>query len=339
MPKVISQTYVGQRQTYDIEVAHPDHQFYLANGLLTSNSHAVSYALDSFMCAYLQTYHEAEWLSAYAEEYASEDPRKRARVLSDVRTLGYQLVPVDINHAGRTWKIIPGKRMMPSFTTIKGVGDAAVDEIMRNRPYRSVDDLLWNDDGSWRHTKCNKRVMANLIAIGAFDSMGIVGPDAVFTNYRHMHACIIENWDALRKRHGRKLLAELASVRDVPDWSREEKVSQYIELVGSVDLDIIVDPAMIRRLAEKGIPSIDDVDNEDSLRWFIVMSATPAKTKAGKQYLKAVCIGETGTEHKMNIWGWTAERGGVNRFSAYLGDVERSDWGLSCTPWKMRALT
>ena len=30
---------IGKAQTYDIEVAHPDHQFYLANGILTSNSY------------------------------------------------------------------------------------------------------------------------------------------------------------------------------------------------------------------------------------------------------------------------------------------------------------
>ena len=309
------------------------------NGYGFNASHAVSYALDSFMCAHLQTYHEAEWLSAYAEEYASDGPKKRARVLSDVRTLGYQLVPVDVNYAGRTWKIIPGKKMMPSFTTIKGIGDAAVSEILANRPYRTIYDLLWNDDGSWRHTKFNKRAMSNLISIGAFDSMGLVGEHAMFTNYRHMHEAVIDHWDQLRKRKGRELMAELSAVRTVEDWTREEKVVQYIELVGSVDLDIIIDPDVVKRLQDKGIPSVDDAESEDTtLRWFIVMSMIAAKTKKGKPYLKITCVGEAGIEYKMNIWGWTPDRGGVQRFAAYLGDVERSDWGLSCTPWKMKAL-
>src|SRR5690606_1354494 len=134
-----------QHQTYDIEVDHPDHQFYLANGLLTSNSHAVSYALDSYMCAYLLTKYEAEWLCAYAEEYAADSDKKRARALSEIKALGYELVRVDVNMADRTWTIIPGKKFMPAFTTIKSIGDAAVDEILRNRPYNTVYDLLWDE--------------------------------------------------------------------------------------------------------------------------------------------------------------------------------------------------
>ncbi len=86
MPKIKSYKSVGLQQAYDIEVDHPDHQFYLANGLLTSNSHAVSYAIDSYMCAWLLTHYEAEWLCAYVETQAGQ-PDKRSKAISELKRI------------------------------------------------------------------------------------------------------------------------------------------------------------------------------------------------------------------------------------------------------------
>lgn len=52
--KIIQLFYVGEQQGYDIEVDHPQHNFMLASGLMTSNSHAVSYGLMGYYTAYLK---------------------------------------------------------------------------------------------------------------------------------------------------------------------------------------------------------------------------------------------------------------------------------------------
>lgn len=340
MPRIVKREYIGERQTYDLEVEHPDHQFYLANGLLTSNSHAVSYALDSYMCAYLLTHYEAEWLCAYAEEYAGDSDKKRARALSEIKALGYKLVRVDINKANKTWTILPGKQFMPSFTTIKSVGDAAVNEILQNRPYENVYELLWDVDGAWRHSKFNKRVMDHLIRVGAFDSMDIIGPDKFFSSYRHMHHCIIDNWAALKKKDGVEVLnAAAESDRDIPDWTREERVAMYIKLVGELDMDMVIPQKVMDRLREKGVTSVDDaVSGEKAIHWFVVVDTKPMKTKKGKDYLKVTCVGDSGIQHRMNVWGWKPDGRQVRKHYGYLGEVEKSDWGLSCVPWKMREI-
>lgn len=67
MAKIIAFEEVGECDTYDLEVEHTDHQYYLANGILTSNSHAVSYSLISFQCAWLFNYYPAEWMAAYLQ--------------------------------------------------------------------------------------------------------------------------------------------------------------------------------------------------------------------------------------------------------------------------------
>lgn len=338
MVHVVSQKHVGRRRTFDLEVAHPDHQFYLANGLLVSNSHAVSYALDSYMCAYLLTHFEAEWLCAYAEEYAGDSDKKRARALSEIKALGYELVKVDINKADKSWTIMSGKKFMPSFTTIKSIGDVAVKEILQNRPYKDVYHLLWNEDRKWKHSKFNKRVMENLIKVGAFDSMDLVGEDKYFASYRHMHTCIIENWDKLKRKTGAVLLDQLAAKgRDAPDWSREEKVAMYMELVGELDIDLVIPPNVRERFLEKDVTSVDDAEAGDKrIHWLVVVDTKPAKTKKGKDYLRVQCIGESGIQHRMFVWGWKPGGAQIRKYYGYLAEVEKSDFGLACTPWKMR---
>ena len=63
-----------------------------------NKSHAVAYALDSYYCAWLMTYFEEEWLCAYLESMEG-NPDKRGKAFSEVKALGYEIVPIDINHA------------------------------------------------------------------------------------------------------------------------------------------------------------------------------------------------------------------------------------------------
>ena len=45
MPRISSIEFTDKQQTFDLEVAHHDHQYYLNNGILQSNSHAIAYAI------------------------------------------------------------------------------------------------------------------------------------------------------------------------------------------------------------------------------------------------------------------------------------------------------
>ncbi|NDC78380.1 MAG: hypothetical protein EBZ67_10985, partial [Chitinophagia bacterium] len=104
---------------------------------------------------------------------------------------------------------------MPSFLSCKGVGATAIDEILEMRPYKSIDDLLWNEDGTWRHSKFNKKALESLIKIRAFGSMDMVGEGKTFSSYRQMHDIVIGSADQLKKRtkkeplYGKNKLKEL----------------------------------------------------------------------------------------------------------------------------------
>jgi len=170
--------------------------------------------------------------------------------------------------------------------------------------------------------------------------MDIVGDDKYFVNYRHMYECIIGNWGALKKKTGRATLDKLAAAtRDMPDWSREEKVAMYVTLVGEIDMDLIIPPALMKRLSDKGVTSVDDAGEGDAkIHWMVIVDAKPAKTKKGKDYLRVQCVGESGMQHRMFIWGWRPGSVKLSKYTGYLAEVEKSDFGLATVPWKMREI-
>jgi DNA polymerase-3 subunit alpha len=64
MSNIKSIKFIGKHQTYDLEVNHPDHQFYLSNGMLTSNSHAALYSMVSYRTAHLKCHYPLEFAVA-----------------------------------------------------------------------------------------------------------------------------------------------------------------------------------------------------------------------------------------------------------------------------------
>lgn len=376
MSNIKSITPIGKHQTYDLEIDHPDHQFYLANGVLTSNSHAVAYAIDSFWCAWLMTYYEEQWLCAYLESM-SNTPDQRSKAFGEVKALGYQIVPIDINHAALGWTVLPGKRLMPSMTSCKGVGDSAVEEIMQNRPYNTIEELLWTDDFQWRHSKFNRRALESLIKIGAFNSMDIVGEGKLFNSYKHMYDTILGSHieTVTKKRKGIEITEDveidhsqlikrcpksdpheglknfyelLRKCATEDDWTNSERAQNMVDVFGSLDVTQMIDSQILEALEKKQIGSIDDLEQgEEKVVWFVAtLMATKKggkptigmkkKTKNGKDYIQIFGIGPMGKATRISVWGGKQF---PEPFTLFCAEVKKDDYGASTTVWKMKTLS
>lgn len=338
MSNVESVTYVGEFETCDIEVEHPDHQFYLANGMLTSNSHAVSYAIDSYTCAYLLVHHQEQWLCAYLESQIG-DPSKRANAMSELQSFGYTIDDIDVNLSTDRWQVLPGKRFLPSLQTCKGVGGAAIEEIMANRPYKSVEDLLWNADGSKRHSKFNKRAFDALVRVGGFGSMDIVGPGKLFESYRHMHAVIVERGDEIRHpKHGREAFWRiLEEAKGVEPWSRRQSVEDRLELMGYFDASAALDATMREKLTRLSVTSIDEHQGEVGIHWFVTVDAINKTTRNGKPYKMLKVAGASGDISSMFYWG-SNHQTVIPMYVACVAEVRKDDWGYSTDVKKLKFL-
>lgn len=355
MAKIVSCKPIGVHQAYDLEVDHPDHQFYLANGQLTSNSHAMAYAITSYQCAYFLTHYPDEWIASYLDfatggkgKSASGDDPKSVAIM-EARALGYKIGKPDINISEECFAMSPGQVLVPSFSAIKGVGRAALHETQTYRPYTQLHDLVVNPDGSWRHSKFNKRAFGNLIKTGAFESMGLVGEGKTFANYKQMYTVFIDNYDLLKKTSARKknndAVAELMKIvgevtsNQPEDWSRDEKIEHSKELTGQIDLSLVVSPKVLDFFNRNKIESIDSYAQENDFYWAIVDNCTVDTSSNGKLFLRLSFHGESGAEQSCKVWSFSKETDVVyGQNSIIIGKYKKDEWGLKTFPGSIQTM-
>lgn len=307
-----------------------------------NRAHAVAYAIDSYMCAWLHTHYEEEWLCTYLESM-SNNPEDKARAFGDVKQTGYSIVPIDVNYANHSWTILPGKKFMPSLMSCKGVGESAIEELVALRPLTKIEDLLYNEDGSWKPSKFNKKALSALIKLHAFDSLDCVGEGKLFDSYKHMYEVLIENGDAIKKtpkkdpHQGMKTMYALArELKPFPEWTKREIAENQVEVLGNVDVLSLIEPSKLERLEQKGVKSIDEWE-EKGFYWACINSVVPKKTKTGKQYLLMNVMGPSGKEIRLNAWGWDGVRS-FDQFTVILAEIDKNEFGCSTTMWRCKEI-
>jgi DNA polymerase-3 subunit alpha len=268
-----------------------------------NKSHAVSYAIDSYYSAWLHTYHEKEWLATCLGA-VDWNPKKLSKVMGEIKQLGYSILDVDINTSDTVWSYNDERKgFVPPLTAMKGVGSAAVDEILENRPYTNLFNLLFNEDGQWKHSKMNKRCFDSLCKVEAFDTLeelesGLIG------NHNQLHKIIIDNYDILRKgKYGMSFRKATKSgapeilpilieqTTDTPDWTRREKIELSVDLTSGASRDLIFPDAVLDKIKKAQVPAISSLTgNEKGVVWFCIQEAIQKTTKNGKNFWRLKTI-------------------------------------------------
>jgi DNA polymerase-3 subunit alpha len=304
-----------------------------------NKSHAIAYAIDSYYGAWLMTYYETDWLATCLQS-ENANVEGLAWMISEIKQLGYKTSTPDINHSTNEWTWSEKLHaFVPPLSSLKGVGESAVEEIIANRPYKSIEDMLWTPDGVWRHSKFNKKAIDALLKMEAFESLR--DPETcIWGNYRQLHFAIVENMDTIKKStkkdplSGQKKFFELLeSSREMPDWTRIEKIENKISCSGTMDISMCVEYDILQRLQNKGIRSLDEIDGTD-IYWFVVKNSIPKTTKNGKAYLLLEALSPSGKVSKIFCWKWDGERQ-IAPYTLCLAEVSKSDFGMSTTFWKL----
>jgi DNA polymerase III alpha subunit len=96
-----------------------------------NRSHAVSYAIISYWCAWLKAHHPLQFACAALMHAKDEDQAKRL-LREIIREGQIEYIPFDRHHSQANWSIYNGK-ILGGFTAIKGVGDKKAEMLLRNR--------------------------------------------------------------------------------------------------------------------------------------------------------------------------------------------------------------
>ncbi|MEM1042040.1 MAG: DNA polymerase III subunit alpha [Bacteroidota bacterium] len=161
----------GEAVTYDVEMAPNGPLNFIANGIVSHNSHSAAYSLVAYHTAYLKAHYPAEFMAAYLTN-ESGDSKKLAIALDEARRMGLALLPPCVNHSEHHFNVEAGddgRQVRFGLYAVKGVGAGAIEAIVAERdehgPYLNLFDFCKRVDLA----AVNKSALEALAKAGAFD--------------------------------------------------------------------------------------------------------------------------------------------------------------------------
>lgn len=139
-------------------------------GYAFNKAHAVCYAYLAYQTAYLKANYPVEYMAALMAVYLDRK-EKIASCIEECRRLGIRVLPPDVNKSESGFSV-EEKAIRFGLQGIKGVGEAAVEAILRSRkaegPFEDLCDLISRMRGA---SGANRATLEALIKAGALDSL------------------------------------------------------------------------------------------------------------------------------------------------------------------------
>lgn len=157
---------------YDVEVDDPNHNFCTEQGVITCNSHAAAYAINTYNSLWLKVHYPLEFWSVALSRASKDDFPRYINEMN--QTEGIEIKPVNINKSDVG--IVGDKKSNSVYWALNAtqqVGEKAQEQIIKERnengDYFSLEEFV--DRHSFKGSSVNKSTVENLIYSGAFDEM------------------------------------------------------------------------------------------------------------------------------------------------------------------------
>ena len=252
--KIIAIDYVGEKQTYDLEI--PGTHNFVANDILVHNSHAADYAVITVQTAYLKAHYPVEYMAAQLL-VERDKTEKVVNFVSECRRMGVDVLAPDVNYSGLDFEIQQRPPETPTMAhrdpslgypfpvpadsairfgmaAIKNVGEGPVEAILAARRQGGVFKSLEEFCDRVDLRQVNKRALECLIKAGALDRFG----------NRNPLLAVLE-----------QMVAQSASVHD----ARDSGQLSIFDLLGGAGEEAHVTPIKL--------PAIEEVKGREKLQW------------------------------------------------------------------------
>ena len=125
-----------------------------------NRAHAYGYAIIAYWCAWLKYHYPVEFLAGVL---STVDKNRIPEFIKEARRLDVVILPPDVNESKSGFSAI-GNSVRYGLDSVKGVGPAAVANIIENQPYSSWEDFE-------ERSNANSGVFLLLAKIGCFDNL------------------------------------------------------------------------------------------------------------------------------------------------------------------------
>ena len=283
-----------------------------------NKSHAIGYSVLSFQCAWLLNYHPSEWLAAFLDK---EPDNKKEKAINIVKNMGFDVETVDINRSGVSWAVSSNGKLLQPLTCIKGLGEKAIEQIMANRPFKTLEEFIFNENISY--SKMNKKSLDVLIRSGACKD--IIEGDNRFKHPRHFWCAVAND----RPKNFKKLNENIAKYSSEPNFTEQEYIENSVSLTGIFPFELVLDRKVLDRIHVNCVPPVAEFDEELGICWFIPRNVVERKTKKGKTFFIVDVIDDTCQTTTVKCWGiMPSDKIHINR--PYVARLDYDpQWGLS----------
>jgi DNA polymerase III subunit alpha len=179
-----------------------------------NRSHAVAYSMIAYQLAYLKAHYPAFFISSLLTSVVGNET-KVAQYIREAKLYDLEILPPSINTSQFVFTVEGKNRIRYSLGAIKGIGAAALKEIIRARKEKPFQDLF---DFCMRVSSktINRKILENLVLAGAFDEFEVD------------RATLLASLDVAAQH------AELVNPEDDPDLFHEEEAfmlkPKYVEV-------------------------------------------------------------------------------------------------------------
>jgi DNA polymerase-3 subunit alpha len=290
--------------------------FEFFSGYGFNKSHAVSYSILSYQCAWLLNYYPVEWVAAFLDK---EPESRKERAINTAKKMGFEIRPLDINLSTKNWTIGDDGALIQPFSSVKGLGDAAIDQILNFRPFETIEDFLFHD--RIVYSKLNKKALDVLVRSEALNSI----MDDRFTGLRHFWSAVAVD----RAKTKKKFNENIEKYAPEGHFTDQETIEYQVSLTGMFPIHLVMSDEVMKQLDDNMIPPLGDFMPEVPVAWFIPREIVPRKTKNGKAYWIVKVIDSTSTPNAIKCWG-VRDNDHVELNKPYMAKLDFHDqWGFS----------
>ncbi|MDR2897825.1 MAG: DNA polymerase III subunit alpha, partial [Spirochaetaceae bacterium] len=200
-----------------------------------NKSHAAAYSIVAYRTAFLKANFPAEFIAAnLTNEISSVD--KLPEYIAEGRKMGIPIDPPDINRSDKLFDVVDG-RIVYGLMGIKGLGEAAADEIVNQRNAKGSYTSFMNFLDRVELRTVNKKALEVLIQTGSFDKLGqfrstlINNLERAVEYAQHKKEGAMFGQVSLFEDVGEEEFAEFR-FEEAPDWAGSEKLRIEKELIG-----------------------------------------------------------------------------------------------------------
>jgi DNA polymerase III alpha subunit len=310
--KVIEVEEIGIHNTSDLEL-EDIHHFY-ANGVVVSNSHAISYSQLAYWTAYMKAKHPDKFIEVMFNHHHGDHDNQAINLNMAKKLLDEPEISMgNINTFTKDYTV-KGGTITIGAKSINGVGDSVIKRIETNRPTGGwLTFSEFNEDNYYKKIISYKNLQI-LIQLGMFDSMPINGSGVTMSRKALCHLTEVLGKlstlskkklntyldslydgevtdknviDILDAKHITALIDEFSINADV-EYEENELISFEIDYLGYRLSEDVEKNNMLKKMSdEMGITHISDLDEENEKvghHWTIIRSIEKLKTKNGKPY-------------------------------------------------------